>query len=128
MLVWMAACAAAAVAWAYLVAGHGGYWRASEWLPPVTAEPRAWPDVVAVVPARNEAEMLPVTLPALLRQDYAGEFHVIVVDDGSDDGTGEVAAWPLDGRGQALLHGPDLARPAFAVGRPGTGDHPQRAA
>ena len=36
--------------------------------------------------------MLPVTLPALLRQDYAGEFHVIVVDDRSDDGTGEVAA------------------------------------
>ena len=36
--------------------------------------------------------MLPVTLPALLRQDYAGEFRVIVVDDRSDDGTGEVAA------------------------------------
>ena len=51
-----------------------------------------WPSVVAVVPARNEADMLPVTLPALLRQDYAGEFHVIVVDDRSDDGTGEVAA------------------------------------
>ena len=51
-----------------------------------------WPSVVAVVPARNEADMLPVTLPALLRQDYAGEFRVIVVDDGSDDGTGEVAA------------------------------------
>ena len=51
-----------------------------------------WPSVVAVVPARNEADMLPVTLPALLRQDYAGEFRVIVVDDRSDDGTGEVAA------------------------------------
>ena len=86
------ACAAAAVAWIYLLAGHGGYWRTSEWLPPVAAEPDAWPDVVAVVPARNEAEMLPVTLPALLGQEYPGTLTVIVVDDGSSDGTGEVAA------------------------------------
>src|SRR5215831_13353834 len=86
------ACAAAAAAWIYLLAGHGGYWRTSEWLPPVTAEPDTWPDVVAVVPARNEAEMLPVTLPALLGQEYPGTLTVIVVDDGSSDGTGEVAA------------------------------------
>ena len=85
------ACAAAAVAWVYLVAGHGGFWRTSQRLPPVTGEPRAWPDVVAVVPARNEAAMLPVTLPALLGQDYPGVLTVLVVDDGSTDGTGEVA-------------------------------------
>jgi hopene-associated glycosyltransferase HpnB len=48
--------------------------------------------VVAVVPARNEAQMLPVTLPALLGQEYPGTLTVIVVDDGSSDGTGEVAA------------------------------------
>jgi len=92
MLALSIACTAAAVAWAYLVAGHGGYWRTSEWLPRVAGEPRAWPDVVAVVPARNEAEMLPATLPALLGQEYPGALTVIVVDDGSSDGTGEVAA------------------------------------
>jgi len=92
MLALSVACAAAAVAWAYLVAGHGGYWRTSERLPRVTREPDVWPDVVAVVPARNEAAMLPVTLPALLGQDYPGALAVIVVDDGSSDGTGEVAA------------------------------------
>jgi hopene-associated glycosyltransferase HpnB len=86
------ACAAAAVAWIYLVAGHGGYWRTSQWLPRVTDEPDAWPDVVAVVPARNEAEMLPATLPALLGQEYPGALSVVVVDDGSTDGTGAVAA------------------------------------
>ena len=86
------ACAAAAVAWAYLVAAHGGFWRTSQWLPPVTGEPRAWPDVLAVVPARNEAAMLPATLPALLGQDYPGPLTVLVVDDGSTDGTAEVAA------------------------------------
>jgi hopene-associated glycosyltransferase HpnB len=36
--------------------------------------------------------MLPVTLPTLLGQDYPGELAVIVVDDCSDDGTGDVAA------------------------------------
>jgi hopene-associated glycosyltransferase HpnB len=85
------ACAAAALAWVYLVAAHGGFWRTSQRLPPVTAEPPAWPDVVAVVPARNEAEMLPVTLPALLGQEYPGALAVLVVDDGSTDGTGAVA-------------------------------------
>ena len=92
MLALSIACTAAAVAWVYLVAAHGGYWRTSQRLPRVSGEPDAWPDVVAVVPARNEAEMLPVTLPALLGQDYPGVLAVIVVDDGSSDGTGEVAA------------------------------------
>ncbi len=86
------ACAAAAVAWVYLVAGHGGFWQTSQRLPRAAAEPPAWPDVVAVVPARNEAAMLPATLPALLGQDYPGALTVLVVDDGSTDGTAEVAA------------------------------------
>ena len=93
MLALSIACTASAVAWLYLLTAHGGYWRTSQRLPPVSGEPDAWPDVVAVVPARNEAEMLPVTLPALLGQDYPGTLSVIVVDDGSSDGTGEVAAW-----------------------------------
>jgi hopene-associated glycosyltransferase HpnB len=92
MLALSIACTAAAVAWVYLVAAHGGFWRTSQRLPRVSTEPDAWPDVVAVVPARNEAEMLPVTLPALLGQEYPGTLTVIVVDDGSSDGTGEVAA------------------------------------
>src|ERR1700756_2709057 len=92
MLALSIACTAAGVAWVYLVAAHGGYWRTSQRLPRVSGEPDVWPDVVAVVPARNEAAMLPVTLPALLGQDYPGELAVIVVDDRSSDGTGEAAA------------------------------------
>jgi hopene-associated glycosyltransferase HpnB len=110
------ACTAAAVAWIYLVAGHGGYWRTSEWLPRVAAEPDAWPDVVAIVPARNEAEMLPATLPGLLGQDYPGVLSVIVVDDGSTDGTGEVAGRLA--RGSACSGGTTLlALPPAAAGR-----------
>jgi hopene-associated glycosyltransferase HpnB len=92
MLALSIACTVAAAVWAYLVLGHGGYWRTSQRLPPSRAEAAAWPDVAAVIPARNEAAMLPVVLPTLLGQDYPGALTVIVVDDCSTDGTAEVAA------------------------------------
>src|SRR5580704_11583629 len=107
MLALSIACAAAAAVWCYLAVGHGGYWRTSQRLPPrtVTGEPARWPDVVAVIPARNEAAMLPAVLPTLLGQDYPGALTVILVDDCSTDGTAEVAA--------AL--GPEPAGPARAL-------------
>jgi hopene-associated glycosyltransferase HpnB len=78
--------------WVYLVLGRGRFWRARAWedgdRPP---EPTAWPRVVAVVPARNEADMLPDTLASLLCQDYPGQFSVILVDDHSEDATAAVA-------------------------------------
>jgi hopene-associated glycosyltransferase HpnB len=86
------ACAVSAAAWVYLIVAHGGYWRTDQLLPAPGGEPAVWPGVVAVVPSRNEAEILPVTLPALLGQEYPGEFAVVLVDDGSSDGTGEIAA------------------------------------
>jgi hopene-associated glycosyltransferase HpnB len=117
VLVWIlvAVCGLAAVAWAYLLIGHGGYWRTDQRLPPAdrpgpSAGPAApaglagladpadpvgpadWPSVAAVVPARDEASILPQTLPALLAQDYPGRLTVLVVDDESSDGTAEVAA------------------------------------
>jgi hopene-associated glycosyltransferase HpnB len=92
----VAACLLAAITWVYLLAGHGGYWRTGQRLPPpgrgAAAGPAAWPGVTAVVPARNEAAVLPGTLPTLLAQDYPGAFRVVLVDDDSSDGTPEVAA------------------------------------
>ena len=54
-------------------------------------EPVRWPDVVAVVPARNEADVIAQSLASLAAQDYPGSFRVVLVDDNSEDGTGEVA-------------------------------------
>jgi hopene-associated glycosyltransferase HpnB len=88
----IAACVLAALAWAYLLAGHGGYWRTDQRLPPSPADPAPWPSVAAVVPARNEAAMLPATLPTLLGQEYPGAFKVVLVDDESSDGTAGVAS------------------------------------
>ncbi len=53
--------------------------------------PSVWPAVCILVPARNEKESLPHTLPALLTQDYPGEFTVVLIDDRSEDGTAEIA-------------------------------------
>jgi hopene-associated glycosyltransferase HpnB len=90
MLVLAAAAAVAALAWVYLLACHGGFWRTDQRLPP-GPDPAAWPSVTVVVPARDEAAVLPATLPSLLAQDYPGELRVILVDDNSSDGTAQVA-------------------------------------
>jgi hopene-associated glycosyltransferase HpnB len=101
VLVLAIACLVSAAAWVYLLVAHGGYWTTRQRLPTGPTVDRwsagdvaagQWPGVVAVVPARNEADMLPTTLPPLLGQDYPGEFRVVLVDDGSQDGTGQIAA------------------------------------
>ena len=89
-------CALAAAVWVYLLAGHGGYWRTDQRLPAAAGQPLgqplSWPSVVAVVPARDEAAVLPGTLPTLFGQDYQGAFDVVLVDDESSDGTSRIAA------------------------------------
>ncbi|GAA2402903.1 glycosyltransferase [Streptomyces coeruleofuscus] len=74
----------------WLLLGQGFFWRTDVRLPP-RREPDAWPSVCVVVPARDEAAVLPAALPSLLRQDYPGRAEVFLVDDGSTDGTGDLA-------------------------------------
>jgi hopene-associated glycosyltransferase HpnB len=79
--------------WIYLLLGHGRFWRAAERDDRSYAaiKPICWPSVVAVVPARNEAAMLPKSLPSLLNQEYPGPFSVVLVDDNSSDATADAA-------------------------------------
>jgi len=105
-----AVCILAAITWVYLLAGHGGYWRTGQRLPYAAADPAAWPSVAAVVPARNEAAVLPGTLPTLLGQDYPGAFSVVLVDDDSSDSTASVA------RSLSQEIGPERLR--LVAGRP----------
>ncbi|EFC82423.1 glycosyltransferase [Parafrankia sp. EUN1f] len=79
--------------WVFLALGWGFFWRTDQRLPRADgAEPSGdWPSVVAVVPARDEADVLPLTLPSLLTQDYPGPLSIVLVDDASTDGTGEIA-------------------------------------
>jgi hopene-associated glycosyltransferase HpnB len=82
------------VIWLVLLLARGRFWRMDLRLPRATADDAAagaWPEVAAVIPAREEAEILPETLPSVLAQAYPGTFSVILVDDASEDGTGQVA-------------------------------------
>ena len=77
--------------WIGLLAFRGQFWRSDQQLSPEIPELAVWPTIHAIVPARNEAEVLPATLPSLLQQDYPGCFQVVLVDDQSTDGTTIVA-------------------------------------
>jgi hopene-associated glycosyltransferase HpnB len=77
--------------WLYLLCARGAFWLNTERDEPAPPMPASWPRVCAVVPARNEAASIGASIGALLRQDYPGEWSVVLVDDDSDDGTGDIA-------------------------------------
>ncbi|MFC3571959.1 glycosyltransferase [Streptomyces yaanensis] len=87
-ITWTAAGSLAA--WLWLLLCQGFFWRTDVRLPP-RGDPDEWPSVCIVVPARDEAAVLPDSLPSLLAQDYPGRAEVFLIDDGSSDGTGELA-------------------------------------
>ena len=94
-VLWLGAALALAAlgAWLVLLLARGGFWRTNIRLPVMDPadQPSAWPSLAVVVPARNESDVLPCTLPALLAQDYPGPLSVYLIDDESDDGTAETA-------------------------------------
>jgi hopene-associated glycosyltransferase HpnB len=94
----LAALSALSVAiWLWLLAFRGGFWRNGPYLWSVP-EPTDWPEVVAVIPARNEAETIGRTIADLVAQDYPGILSIIVVDDRSEDATAAAAHAAGDGR------------------------------
>jgi hopene-associated glycosyltransferase HpnB len=84
--------------WIYLLAARGQFWRVQQ--DPLEPRPlENWPRVVAVVPARNEAATISQAIASLAKQDYPGEFSIIVVDDHSEDGTAALAQQGAEGAG-----------------------------
>ena len=79
------------IIWTVLLFARDGWWRARAIDDARLADPAGWPAVVAVVPARDEAAVIGRAVASLASQDYPGDFRIIVVDDGSMDGTVEVA-------------------------------------
>jgi hopene-associated glycosyltransferase HpnB len=76
--------------WLYLLFAHGGFWLCGERDDGVPPPPAAWPPVTAVVPARNEADGIALSIGSLLAQDYPA-LAVVLVDDDSSDGTADIA-------------------------------------
>jgi hopene-associated glycosyltransferase HpnB len=95
--------------WVGLLVGRGRFWSSG---PTLAGGPtRTWAGrVTAVIPARDEAEHVVETLQSLLGQDFEGDLRVVLVDDNSSDGTGELARGLNDTRlrvvkGQPLAAG-----------------------
>lgn len=110
-MVWTGLAAIALTAWLGLLAGRGGFWRARPRLDGAGAAPppEDWPAVAAVVPARDECETIGHAVAALAGQDYPGEFSVVVVDDGSGDGTAAIARAAGQGADVAVIEAGPLA-------------------
>ena len=80
------------LAWFWLLLLRGGFWRCDQLLTGTKPSLAEWPDVVAVIPARDEAESIQQAVTSLLKQSFQGSLQIIVVDDNSSDETAEIVA------------------------------------
>lgn len=107
-------------AWIYLTFLHGRFWCGDQRLEGTTdPAPSAWPHVIAVVPARNEVEVIERSIGSLLQQDYPGRLSVVLADDESTDDTAARAravAERLDAADRLQIV-PTPPRPAGWVGK-----------
>lgn len=104
--------------WIVLIFFRGAFWQVRRFDGDNASneKPPSWPRVAVVVPARNEAETIGRCVESLVRQDYTGEFQIIVVDDHSEDGTGElarVAAQSAGGTGQLTVVQAEKLQPGW---------------
>jgi biofilm PGA synthesis N-glycosyltransferase PgaC len=60
--------------------------------PRIRAPIEGLPGITILVAAYNEAENIASTIESIARQDYPGPMQVVVIDDGSTDGTAEQLA------------------------------------
>jgi hopene-associated glycosyltransferase HpnB len=88
-----------AVTWSYLTLDRGAFWRTKSAQPDARDNAAISGGVVAVVPARNEAELVGPVVTSLLNQGVA--ISVVLVDDESTDGTAEVARRASEKAGKA---------------------------
>ncbi len=91
--IFIALAAVSFLIWFVLTFFWGAFWQLSAFDDDASAPASipSWPRVVAIVPARNEADTIARSIESLAQQDYPGEFHLIVVDDHSDDPTPTLA-------------------------------------
>lgn len=102
--------------WLDLLFLRGMFWLARERddrPPPI--ELKRWPSVTAVVPARNEVDVIARSIGSLLAQAYPGKLRIVLVDDESDDGTAKIARALDDGSTLTVLSG--TRRPAGWTGK-----------
>ncbi len=77
--------------WVYILLGRGSFWRIGESEMREIDSGTARANVIAIVPARNEAAVIGRAVQSLLKQQLDPSCNVIVVDDASEDGTSAAA-------------------------------------
>jgi hopene-associated glycosyltransferase HpnB len=88
--------------WIYLLFGRGGFWRiqhSAAQLPANEVQSR----IAVIIPARNEADVIGRAITSLLRQSGPNSIHIFLVDDGSTDGTAQVASAAAVAAGRAEM-------------------------
>ena len=99
----------ALVIWLCLALFRGGIWRADQLLSRRADEPDHRPKIAAVIPARDEAETIAQAVRSIAGQDYPADVTIVVVDDGSTDGTAAEAKSGATGSGVIdVIHGQQL--------------------
>ena len=101
------------IIWLFLLLFWGGFWLADRRLETTEINLTSYPYVCAIVPARNEEDVLSISMASLFNQDYPGIFSIVLVDDNSSDRTAEVAQEIADKLNKAdkinILFGKPLA-------------------
>ena len=77
--------------WIGLLAFREQFWLARDTDEAEMLDPARWPAVTAIIPARDEAEVIGRAVASHIAQDYPGDFRIVLVDDGSSDGTAALA-------------------------------------
>jgi hopene-associated glycosyltransferase HpnB len=95
---WTAAAGLSLLIWIYLVFARGGFWRIGITQCGASLTTR---NVVAVVPARYEPDVIDESVASLLTQEFPAPLHVVLVDDASTDGTAEAARHAAKKTGRA---------------------------
>ena len=106
-----------AVTWSYLVLARGAFWRLKSARVDASDKAGFSGCIVAVVPARNEAEQIGPVVTSLLNQRVA--MPVFLVDDESTDGTADVARRAAEkaGKAEALIVIQSKSLPAGWTGK-----------
>jgi hopene-associated glycosyltransferase HpnB len=100
-MLWVWLAGLSAVLWLSILALPWQPWRVREALDSADQPPNTdLSDVTVLIPARNEAQVLPHTLRALALQGDG--LRVVLVDDQSDDGTARIARGLLQSRDRVL--------------------------
>jgi hopene-associated glycosyltransferase HpnB len=106
----------AVLIWCYLLLGRGGFWRVRQLLSGTatirpsggdggaTGNPRSAAgnldrQLAVIIPARNEAETVARSIESWLQPSGSHPIHIFLVDDGSSDGTANIARAAATGLG-----------------------------